>query len=792
MNNETSSNNGNDSGQVHNVNDGRAEKQKTRKPRKTLEELEKMHSDLQSKKKARSAKPATAPGVVAVAPSTRIDSDLRAKENALSSKMRSAQPAPASAASAGVTPGAQAGLSSLESSIARKIRGDRESVSQNQVVLGAVASAGPLPSKVEDHVNNPTANVVEVRGGVVQDSLQKIEDEIRIKEESRDIENTSENPTNDTSIDKSALNQQANPSNNTGSDQVEKWYDDDLPGVSQERNPFLPQTQPPGQDYIDGSTAAAMNEHDGNGDADFAPPVYQQAEFAGNDGGGIEAFVADEHVLAAIRVAVLKTPEEEEAEMKKKLRKYICYGGVALVLVMVVIITPIAVVFTGPVSAQPTRFPSVSPTDVPSRVPSTSPSTTALQATLNYLRSTGILNPCPECSDETEINYIMADDSEVSPQYLAAEWLADYDLLGQSIETAQGLQRYILAVFYFSTGGDSWVDCSRYDRNCLTGFSWLSNKTECQWDGVRCDEPGEVTRILIGEKLPLGNGLKGTIPSELARLTLLSSLTLVGGIFDGGQLSGTIPSELGLLPLESIYIQAHHLIGTIPNELLLNKTDMQMFAITNNELTGQLPTSVVNLPNLIELQLHGNNLTGSIPEAYGTMKSLEILELQKNDLEGTIPENLYELSLLRELSLEGNKLDGTISNKIENLDYLRIFSAGNNSLTGNLPETIFKLPELRVLRIGQNNMSGTLSEDFITLNNTLAIFEGYDNHFSGNFTDLPFDSMTRLRQLLLHGTNLTGAVKMSLCERRGTKKLRKFTVPQTVDCSVDQGCCDDY
>eukprot|EP00547_Thalassionema_nitzschioides_P003621 CAMPEP_0194212994 /NCGR_PEP_ID=MMETSP0156-20130528/13252_1 /TAXON_ID=33649 /ORGANISM="Thalassionema nitzschioides, Strain L26-B" /LENGTH=780 /DNA_ID=CAMNT_0038940921 /DNA_START=136 /DNA_END=2478 /DNA_ORIENTATION=- len=759
---------------------------KAKKPRKTIEELEKLHTDLQSKKKARSVKPATTPGAVSIAPSTKIDSDLRAKENALSSKTRSSQPAtvPGAVANASVTPGAQACLTSLESRISRKIRGDRESMGQNEVVLGAVASAGPMPSKVEDHIKNPTATA-NVISGVQGDIISKLGNTCDFQ-----TVNPSENPAGDPAIEKSTWNQPANPSNhNADSDQVEKWYEDDQPDRSQERNPFLPPNQSSGQENIEGFSVAAMNGNDGNeyGDSAFAPPVYQQAEFAGNDGGGIEAFVA-EPVVAATGVALLKTPEEEEAETKKKVRKYMLYAFIALALVMAAIITPIAIVFTGPVSPEPTRAPSVSPTDAPSDFPSAPPSTTGLLSTLEYLRSIEMFPTCPE----NAIDSMFSECAETQAQFSAAEWIADEDTLSPSLNSTQFLQRYILAVFYFSTRGDQWTDCHRRDRNCLTGFSWLTDKPECQWDGVRCDDtPGIITRILIGESVPLGNNLEGTIPSELAKLSALSSLTLVAGIFEGGKLHGQIPSELGLLTLESIYIQAHQLTGSIPEELLVNQIEMQMFAVSNNMLSGALPTSVVDLPKLIELQLHGNMLTGTIPEVYGSMTTLEILELQLNDLEGSIPDSLYNLTLLSELSLEDNNLNGTISSRIENLDYLRIFSAGENSLSGNIPQSLFTLPELKVLRIAQNNMSGPLSEDLVFLNNSLQIFEGNDNNFSGNFSDIAFDSMGRLRQLFLHNTDLTGAVPMSLCDKRGSKGLRKLTVPSTVDCSIKRTCCDE-
>jgi len=100
----------------------------------------------------------------------------------------------------------------------------------------------------------------------------------------------------------------------------------------------------------------------------------------------------------------------------------------------------------------------------------------------------------------------------LSPQYLAADWIANVDPMYQKIwgwpemETTQFLQRYILAVFYFSTGGDTWKNCKRNDPRCTDGYGWMQvegsggrkGRDECKWMGIRCDIPGEITRILIG------------------------------------------------------------------------------------------------------------------------------------------------------------------------------------------------------------------------------------------------------------------------------------------------------
>merc|ERR1711862_127994 len=107
------------------------------------------------------------------------------------------------------------------------------------------------------------------------------------------------------------------------------------------------------------------------------------------------------------------------------------------------------------------------------------------------------------------------------------------------------------------------------------------------------------------------------------------------------------------------------------------------------------------------------------------------------------------------------------------------------------PETIFTMPELRVLRLSNNKLNGFLSEDFALLNQSLGIFEGNGNNFTGRFPVEAFVAIKNLRQLILHDTELTGTVSMELCNFKGSKRLRKLTVPPTVDCTVKRKCCDE-
>ncbi|CAB9501566.1 Leucine Rich Repeat [Seminavis robusta] len=124
-----------------------------------------------------------------------------------------------------------------------------------------------------------------------------------------------------------------------------------------------------------------------------------------------------------------------------------------------------------------------------------------------------------------------------SPQHKAYEWMLDNQLSIQSYPNWRLTQLFVLATFFFSTRGDSWVN----------HHGWLDwDVHECSWeqrsltpDYMRCDDSGHIRGLSF-----VGNKLDGTIPPELSLLSAdLEVLELPGNM----ELKGQIPTEIGLL-----------------------------------------------------------------------------------------------------------------------------------------------------------------------------------------------------------------------------------------------------
>ena len=90
-------------------------------------------------------------------------------------------------------------------------------------------------------------------------------------------------------------------------------------------------------------------------------------------------------------------------------------------------------------------------------------------------------------------------------------------------------------------------------------LNWTADTPMSQWDGVSLSgTPQRVTRLVLPQQ-----GLTGTIPAALGRLSMLTEMDL-----RNNQLSGEIPTELGEhTSLQELYLSGNQLTGCIPEAL---------------------------------------------------------------------------------------------------------------------------------------------------------------------------------------------------------------------------------
>ncbi len=150
-----------------------------------------------------------------------------------------------------------------------------------------------------------------------------------------------------------------------------------------------------------------------------------------------------------------------------------------------------------------------------------------------------------------------------------------------------------------------------------------------------------------------------------------------------------------------------------------NDSHVVKLELSNNNLTGTIPSDIGNLTELWHLDLGVNNLTGEIPNSIGNLKKLKFLYLWGNKLTGSIPNSIGNLTKLLSLGISFNKLSGSIPSEIGNLTSLSSIILHKNNLTGTIPSEIGGLTGLRRLILNNNHLTGTIPSSITNLTNII-------------------------------------------------------------------------
>jgi hypothetical protein len=220
-------------------------------------------------------------------------------------------------------------------------------------------------------------------------------------------------------------------------------------------------------------------------------------------------------------------------------------------------------------------------------------------------------------------------------------------------------------------------------------YGWDLRSQVCDWRGVSCDDGVSVTKLDIS-----GAGYSGSIPREFESLVTLKNLTLSHNKF-----IGLVPPQVAQLPaLEVFDVLNNTLMGPLPIFDKNKSPKLQRVILQSNMFTHRLtPEWLKALPatTLTELNLSDNEITGSLPTEIGTLQELDTLDVSINAFYGTIPAQLANMPKLRFLYLNVNRFVGTIPRSISTSD--RIFEEvwfQNNLLSGTIPADFAEMPNL--------------------------------------------------------------------------------------------------
>lgn len=223
----------------------------------------------------------------------------------------------------------------------------------------------------------------------------------------------------------------------------------------------------------------------------------------------------------------------------------------------------------------------------------------------------------------------------------------------------------------------------------MNGDSWRvvfdPKLAPCFFEGVICDGDKRVVALNLQD-----NHVIGTFSSAMEHITQMANLKHL--TLSMNNIQGSLPDSFGgLKSLESL-------------------------SLSDTGIQGSLPQSLINLPNLKFLDISMTqwfpaSLQGRIvqnfPEnLFRAGSKLQKVYLSNNQITGTIPKSILQMSSLRVFNLAENKLTGTIpGGDYSKLNQLEVFDVSSNGLTGALPGSFAKAPILTQLLVRDNSLT---------------------------------------------------------------------------------------
>ncbi|XLT56496.1 receptor-like protein 12 [Arachis ipaensis] len=359
----------------------------------------------------------------------------------------------------------------------------------------------------------------------------------------------------------------------------------------------------------------------------------------------------------------------------------------------------------------------------------------------------------------------------------------------------------------------------------LTSLKWLSI-AECNFQGSIPSSFGNLNQLvhldLFSSGLTTGNfplffvnftqlsfldlercNLTGEIPSWIMNLTSLNHLRLHRNMFHGeipyslfrmdnleylslgfNMLQGEL--ELGLflkMRRLSIIDLSYNKLSLLNEKGSFNATlpPLEVLFLDQCNLTGRIPTWIMNLTGLQWLGLQENYLQGEIPHLLFSLENLETLSLSYNSFEGELESDMFlKLKKLIYLSLSDNKLtllpgksssNGTLPplevagldscnlvefpSFLQDLDQLVSLRLSNNDFKSVVPNWIWEKKSIESLSIFNSSLTGEISPLICNIK-SLVLLDLANNNLSGTIPSCLGSSSQSLQIMMLPGNKLFG------------------------------------
>ncbi|PWA58814.1 leucine-rich repeat protein [Artemisia annua] len=306
--------------------------------------------------------------------------------------------------------------------------------------------------------------------------------------------------------------------------------------------------------------------------------------------------------------------------------------------------------------------------------------------------------------------------------------------------------------------------------NQLPNLVWLQLRNN-ELTGVLPPSISNCSKLRILETFD--NNFSGKLTIDFSKLRDITYILLAKGNFHGrGEADDMrfIDSLKNCTKLVALDLGECNFIGVLPISIGNLSDQLSKLSLRDNQLFGNLPSSIGSLVGLTFLDLGLNQFKGKIPTTIGKLQKLQFLSLDSNQFLGPIPDAIGNLSLLNKLFLDSNKLEGKIPPSLRNCKELNGLNLAYNRLSGNIPKHLFQLPSLNYfLNFSQNRLSGSIPSDIKNLK-TLSNLDLSYNNLLGNITSNLGECIS-LTTLNLRGNRFQGVIPSSFSSLGGLGAL---------------------
>ncbi|KAL7543177.1 hypothetical protein ACHAXR_012471 [Thalassiosira sp. AJA248-18] len=314
--------------------------------------------------------------------------------------------------------------------------------------------------------------------------------------------------------------------------------------------------------------------------------------------------------------------------------------------------------------------------------------------------------------------------------------------------TAALTQQEVLNHIHGNLNGPNW-------ENTVWNTTDTDPCSPTSYPGVTCNSDGEITEIDLSD-----NDMAGSISPHVYTLPYLKNLDFSKNrITNAGwdRIDSVLTDDALIANIESIdltnnlintlegvsqlsdtltglHLTYNNLKGSMPDELF-GMYRLEILAVSENELSGEIDTRLGKLTNLLEFYCYGNQMTGEIPTEIGLLTKMQIMTFAENKLKGRLPEEIKNMGNLQTFSVHNNDPDtGAHTGPLPTFDtnpYLNEVYLDGNAFSGQIPGNFLQAfngttDETVTIGLSNNQLTGTIPEEFMQFDSLVLNVLGND------------------------------------------------------------------